>query len=241
MSATPDRRTWTIGRLLLATHLPFLMLMWVVFAAAVLVLTVGIAVAGTITTSVWDPAVTVVRWFALGYGVFLIHRLLAVYVAHGRTRHEFLRSVALFVVVAGAVLAALLALGFALEAVLYGAMDWPHRVSAERLFASPGEYPLIFANYWSMLSVWTTIGLLLGAGFYRAGGWELVVLLLALAMVVVSGFAIGFHGLPFVGAVIDIADLPLAVTFAVCGACLLPGAALTWFLVRDLPIRPKTA
>jgi hypothetical protein len=42
-----------------------------------------------------------------------------------------------------------------------------------------------------------------------------------------------------------VADVPLAVTLGLCaaGLCaagLLPGAALTWALVRDIPIRPKT-
>ena len=240
MSANAGGRPWSIARLLLATHLPFLALVWVVFVAAVLVLTIGIAVRGDITRSVWDPAVTVVRWFALGYGLFLINRLLAVYVAHGRTRREFLSSVAVFVVVAGAAVAALLTLGFALEAVLYRAMDWPHRVATERLFDSPSQYPLIFVNYWAMLVIWTTIGLLLAAGFYRSGGWELVVLPLALIVVVVTGFAIGFNGLPFVGATVAVADVPLAATLGLCLAGLLPGAALTWLLVRDIPIRPKT-
>ena len=240
MSANAGGRPWSIARLLLATHLPFLALVWVVFVAAVLVLTIGIAVRGDITRSVWDPAVTVVRWFALGYGLFLINRLLAVYVAHGRTRREFLSSVAVVVVVAGAAVAALLTLGFALEAVLYRAMDWPHRVATERLFDSPSQYPLIFVNYWAMLVIWTTIGLLLAAGFYRSGGWELVVLPLALVVVVVTGFAIGFNGLPFVGATVAVADVPLAATLGLCLAGLLPGAALTWLLVRDIPIRPKT-
>jgi hypothetical protein len=136
----------------------------------VLVVTIGIDLRTTIAQSVWDPAVSVVRWFALGYGVYLVYRLLPGYVAHGRTRHEFL-----------------------------------------------------------------------GAGLYRSGGSELVVIALGLAMVVVTGDAIGFNGLPFVGAVVDVADLPLARTLALCLAGLLPGAAATWALVRDIPIRTRAA
>ena len=79
---------------------------------------------------------------------------------------------------------------------------------------------MVFVGYWAMLVVWTTIGLLLGAGFYRSGGSELVAVVLALAMVVVTGYGIGFSGLPFVGAV---ADVPLAGTLALCLAGLLPG------------------
>ena len=46
---------------------------------------------------------------------------------------------------------------------------------------------------------------------------------LALAMVVVAGYVIGFNGLPLVGAVVDVADVPLAETLALCLAGLLPG------------------
>ena len=241
MSDHTDDRTWTIARLLFATHLPFLLLAYGVFAVAVLVLTFGIDLWGTVSTSVWDSAVSIVRWFAFGYGLYFINRLLPVYVAHGRTRREYLRSVALFVVVAGAVVAALLTLGLALEGVLYRVMDWSHRVEPERLFDSPGQYPLVFLSYWAMLLIWMTIGLLLAAGFYRSGGNELVVIVLALAMVVVTGYGVGFSGLPFVGAVVDVAEVPLAATVALCLAGLLPGAAATWALVRDIPIRNRVA
>jgi hypothetical protein len=241
MSDRAEDRTWSIARLLLTTHLPFLLLCWAVFAAAVLVLTVGIALATTITQSVWDPAVSIVRWFALGYGVWFVYRMLPVYVAHGRTRHEFLRAMTVFVPVAATMTAALLTLGLALESVLYRVLDWPRQVPAERLFDAPDQYPLVFLTYLAMLVVWTTIGLLLGAGFYRSGGRELVVVALGLVMVVVTGYAIGFNGLPFVGAVVDVADLPLASTLALCLAALLPGVAATWALVRDLPIRSRAA
>jgi hypothetical protein len=241
MSARTDRRPWSIARLLLATHLPFLLLVWLALVALVLALTVGIAVWGDITRSVWDPAVTIVRWFALGYGLFLVNRLLAVYVAHGRTRREYLGSMAVFVTVAAAAVAALLTLGFALEAILYWAMDWPHRVEAQRLFDAPDQYPVIFISYWAMLAVWTTIGMLLAAGFYRSGGGELLVVPLALAMAAVSGYAIGFHGLPFTGRIVDLAESPLAPALGLCAAALLAGAALVWALVRDIPMRPRTA
>jgi len=240
MSDRAGDRDQAIARLLFATHLPFLAMVWAVFAAAVLVLIIGIDLLGTVTRSVWDPAVSMVRWFALGYGVYLINRLLPVYVAHGRTRREFLRSVALFVVVAAAVVGGLLAIGLALEAVLYRVMDWPHGVEAERLFHSSGQYPLVLLSYWAMLVTWTTIGLLLGAGFYRSGGNELVAVVLALAMVVVTGYGIGFNGLPFVGAVLGVAEVPMAVTMALCLAGLLPGAAATWAMARDVPIRNRT-
>jgi hypothetical protein len=238
MSDRADDR-WAIARLLFATHLPFLTLCWAGFAAAVLALTFALALRVDLDRSVWDPAVSVARWFALGYGVYLVHRLLPVYVAHGRTRREFAASVAVFLVAASAMVAALLAIGLALERVLYRAMDWPHQVDAERLYDAAGPYPLVFASYWALMLTWAAMGLLLGAGFYRSNGTELVAIALALAMVVVTGYAIGFDGLPLVGSVVDLARLPLAGTLALCLAGLLPGVAVTWALVRDIPIRSR--
>jgi hypothetical protein len=241
MSDRADDRTWSITRLLLATHLPFLLLCFVVFAAAVLVLTFAIDLRATIGSSIWDPAASVVRWFALGYGVYFVNRMLAVYLAHGRTRREFAGAMAVFVPVAAAMVAVLLTAGLALEGVLYRFMDWPHRVAAERIFDGSGQYPLVFLGYWAMLVVWTTIGLLLAAGFYRSGGNELVALALALAIVVVTDWGIGYSGLPFIGAVVGVADVPLAGSLALCLAGLLPGVAVTWALLRDIPIRNRVA
>ena len=93
---------------------------------------------------------------------------------------------------------------------------------------------MVFVGYWAMLVVWTTIGLLLAAGFYRSGGSELVAVVLALAMVVVTGYGIGFSGLPS-SALSPTCRWPG--TLAVCLAGLLPGAAATWPLVRDPTLR----
>jgi hypothetical protein len=59
-------------------------------------------------------------------------------------------------------------------------------------------------------------------------------------VILVTGVAIGFIGLPFVGATVGLRDLPLAASEALCLSGLLPAAAATWVLVRDVPIRPKT-
>jgi hypothetical protein len=42
-------------------------------------------------------------------------------------------------------------------------------------------------------------------------------------VVVVTGYAIGFNGLPFVGASVAVADMPMAATLGLCLAGLLPG------------------
>jgi hypothetical protein len=40
---------------------------------------------------------------------------------------------------------------------------------------------------------------------------------------------------------VEVADVPLAATLGLCLAGLLPGAAVTWALVREMPIRDRVA
>jgi hypothetical protein len=240
MSSTQDRHTWAIVRLLFSTYLPFMVLGWVAFVVVVAAITAGIAIFGDVTRSVWDPAASFLRWLAFGYGLYLTNRLLPMYVAHGRARREFMIQATLFIVVTGAVLAALIAFGYALETLLYRAMGWSQAVLAQRPFSAAGQFLPIFGSFWAMLLVWTITGTLLAAGFYRPGGWVLIVVPLALALVIGVGVAIGFSGLPVVGTVVDMADLPLLTTVALCGGGFLIGVAMTGVLVRDIPIRNRT-
>ena len=64
-------------------------------------------------------------------------------------------------------------------------------------------------------------------------------LLLSLGIVVVTEIAFGFNGLAFLGSIVEVGDIPLAGTLALCLAGLLPGVAVTWALVRDIPIRNR--
>jgi hypothetical protein len=234
-------RAWRIAPLLLTTHLPFLMLLWVPFVLIVAVLTVGVATFGTITASVWDPAAMFLRWVALGYGLYLTNGLLPMYVAHGQTRRAFLVQVAVFLVVTAAVLAVLVGVGYFLEGILYRAMDWPQAVRPNRAFSSPGQFPLVFAAYWVMFLVWTFTGAFLAAAFYRPGGWGVVAAPLALVLVSASGLAFGLNGLPFVGRFLDAAEVSRPLSLALSGGSLLLGLAMTWVIVRDIPIRNRTA
>jgi hypothetical protein len=241
MSRPQQRNRWAIARLLFASHLPFLVAMWGVLVVVVAALVAGIAAFGTVTGSVWDHAVALLRWFALGYGIHLGSRLLPVHIAHGQTRRAFVVQATLFVVVAAAVLAALIVLGHALEGVLYRAMDWPQRLPSERLYSSPGQLPEAFTTFWLLLAGWTMVGAFLATAFYRPGGWGLVAIPLAVAVVQLLGIAVGFGVLPFARGLFDIADVPLPATVALGAGGFLVAAALTWALARDIPIRNGAA
>jgi hypothetical protein len=233
----PDR---AVARLLFADHLPLLLLVWAAYAVAVAGVTIGIAAFGTVGASVWDRAAALLRWLALGYGAHLTYTLLPSFVAHGRTRREFSVQAAAFLVVAVAVLAVLMALGYALEAVVYRAMAWPQELSPARLYASAGQVPLIVLTFVVVFAVWTVAGALLAAGFYRDDGSALLAIPVALLMVTLAGIGVGYGGLPLADRLLGIDGDGLGVPgVALAAGAFVVAVALTWALVRDLPVRTR--
>lgn len=241
MSRHQHRQTWAIARLLFATHLPLLLVLWAIFAVIVVGVGIGLAIFNTVTFSVWDGATKVVRWFALGYGIYLIHHLLPTLIAHGQTRRTFMLQASLFTVVATIVLGALMTLGYVLETAVYRALDWQPALTAAQAFISVGRLPMTFFTCLAMFLVWTVSGALLGAGFYRAEELALVTLPIALLLISAAGVAIGYTGLPFIGIFIDRLDIPLAVAGPLSAGAFLLGLWLIWVIVRDIPLRKRTA
>jgi hypothetical protein len=230
---------WAIARLLLTTHLPFLVAIWVVVALLVAAITGGFAVFAEVKSSKWDESGSVLRWFALGYGAHLTHRLLPTYIAHGQTRRAFMREVTVFMAISAAVVGALMSVGYALEGLLYRGTGWPQRISPDRLFDSPDQWLRIFLAYWALLLIWAIAGALLGAGFYRSNELGAATIVASLVLVGLTAVAVGFAGLPFRLRLPGLANLPLGVSLAMCAAIVLLGIGATWTVVRDLPVGTK--
>lgn len=241
MSARPDPRRWRVARLLFSTHLILLGMVWVALVAMVAVVTVGIATFRDVTGSVWDPAVSILRWFALGYGTVLTGTLVPTYIAHGQTRRDIMAQLTVYILVGGTLFAALLTAGYALESLVYRLAGWPHALRGERLFSAADEYGLIFLTLCAVMLVWTTAGALLSAGFYRSQELGVSMIPIAVALVGLTSVAVGYGGLPFVGRLVGIADLPLLLALALCAAACALGLAVTWALVRTLPLRNASA
>ena len=237
MSATP----W-----MLPDHLLFLVLVWALFTAAVGLIIAGIAIFGDITNSVWEQAATqVTRWFMLFIGVHLGYSLLPLYVAHGQTRKQFASVSTVFVTFYTLTGALLIALGFALEAVLYQVADWPQVLAMEHAFTGAGEYPAIILEFWTRFLMWTFGGLLLGAAFYRSDGvgW-LTILAAAIPVIAVETTLTQF---PPAAPVLnwlnispaDAVSLPTAlITFGIGLAVIL---VMAWMAIKDIPLRNKSA
>jgi hypothetical protein len=231
---------WPLLRLLLTTHLPFLVLLWPVYLVLVGLVITGFATFGSVPVSFLDVGSQILRWLAVGFGIHLTYEMLPIYLVHGQTRREFAAQMPVFLIVASAVLAALLCLSYAGETLLYNANGWPQKVADERLYGAADEYPLIFLSYWAMLLVWSVVGTLIGAGFYRFSVGGLLTVPVGLVLVAVAGFGIGFNELPWVDVSFGVDNVSLPATAALCGACVVAGVALMWAVVRDMPLRNQT-
>ncbi|MCT9933190.1 hypothetical protein N5079_23550 [Planotetraspora sp. A-T 1434] len=225
---------------LLAANMLFALMIWAGYFVVVTAITVGIAVFGRLTGSVWESATQLPQWFALFVGVALVRDWLPLYIAHGQTRRQFGAQAAVTVMLFAPFLAALLALGYLLEKVLYGLAGWPQALDRAHLFSEPTQVPLVFAEHLIELAAWILAGTFIGATFYRWDGGGLLTIPVGIGMVVLADAAIGTDlRLPFIRNLgLHLPQSP-AMTVGVAVGTFLLGLALTWAVIRDVPLRNK--
>lgn len=207
--------------------LPFLPLVGGGALVATFAVTFVVSIWHDVTLSGWNiTAAQIARWFAFWIGVYLIHNLLPIAVAHGRTRREYLWQAALFAVLAGATLAVTARIGFLLETWLYQAMDW------SRTTAGNG-----FLEYWLMFMVWIGAGAFIAAAFGRYEGGGLLAIPIGIVLILPAGSLVsGSNSLPFIGTLPSTGQAVLVTAGAIVVAF-----GLAWSIARDMPIRAKAA
>lgn len=220
------------------------------FLLAMLLLTGTVSMFADIRISGWEAGTQVVRWFVGAIGVYLAAIYLPLYVTHGRTRRDTAVDSALFAGIYAALVAVLVAVGFAIERLVYRIAGWTQALESGHLFDAPDQYHLILVEFVVVLAVWVTAGAMMGAAFYRHGGLGMALIPLALAAVVVTEAGAGstsvglFFGSP--PPLLDAIGLSPAAASPLTAAgrsllvCLVLGA-VTWRIVRDVPIRPEVA
>lgn len=229
---------------LLAANVWFAGMLWAGFVVVVALIAAVVAVFGDLNTSAWEPASQLPRWYALFAGVALIREFLPMYIAHGQTRREFGLQAAVTTVLFAPFLSTLVVLGYLMETGIYHLADLPQRIGRPHLFTEPTQVHLVFAEYLVEFLAWLIAGTLIGAAYYR---WEanglVFTIPLGIGIVVLAKATVGTDlPLPVIEnrLSLDLSGQP--VLSAVIGVATLLGAlALTWSIIRDLPLRNDPA
>lgn len=193
----------------------------------VLAVSFVISLFGDIVFSGWMlVTVQIARWFVLWVGVYTIHNVLPIAIAHGRTRREFLVAATGFTAVFALAVTVLTWLGFLVEGGVYDLMDWR---------TTPHGSPLA---YFLMFLVWCGAGMFVTAAFDRWALGGVLSLPVGLALVIVPGITMpGTGDLPFIrNAPTLLGDgwhVVSLLTWVVA-------AGLTWAIARDMPVRART-
>ena len=244
---TPHSRSWAIARHRIQMDTAAVIVLWVPFLLVAVAISAAVGIYGTLSTSVWEQATQIPRWFAGGIGVYLTAVYLPLYIAHGLTRRQFATQVPVIVAVLSTVLAALITVGFAIERAVYALGGWPQALSRSHLFDTPDQYAVIGLEFWLVFAVWIVAGMLVGAGFYRRPVLGFVLIPVVLAVVAFAETTVGtgiFGPLPeplLTAIGLDAAAPSLFAAIVSCLGVIVVAAGLTWLVVRDLPIRSQTA
>lgn len=233
-------RPLPLARFLFANHLPLLVLTWLGLLVLALGVTFAIALFSNVSSSIWDFAPQLLRWLAIFYGVHFTRELLPLYVTYGQTRRDFMVQISLFFLGGMTVLAGLMTFGYVLEGLLYQFMGWSQVIMGDKLYAQPNDYLLIALSYWVHLVGYTVIGAFVGAGYYRSDAWGMVTLPFAMLFVVLVTFSIGGNDFPIIGNRIPVLEGTPVVSGLLGLFTVLTGLGVTWWMVRDIPIRTQS-
>ena len=168
----------------------------------------------------------IARWFLFWAGIYAIHNVLPIAVAHGRTRREFLVAASGFLVVVALATTVIVWLGDLVERGVYQLMGW-----------TAGDERGGVVAYFLMFLVWCAVGMFCAAAFDRFGALGVFSVVVGLPLVIVTGVQIpGSGNLPFV------ANFPFLLGIGWYGLsvlALLVAVAGTWAIARDMPVRVR--
>jgi hypothetical protein len=191
------------------------------------VVTFAVSAFRGVEISAWNVVTSqIARWFLFWAGIYVIHNMLPIAVAHGRTRREFLVAASGFSVVLALVMTVIEWLGFVVEGGIYSLMGW---------HADEHGTPLA---YFLMFLVWCVVGMFVSAAFDRFGAGGIFSVPIGLALVVVTTVRIpGSGNLPFIRNIPVLLGSGWHLMSALAFVIALAG---TWAIARDMPIRLRT-
>ncbi|MBE1487296.1 hypothetical protein [Plantactinospora soyae] len=228
---------------LLAANLYVALWLWGALVTIVALIVVGVAIFGEVTSSAWEKGSLAPRWYALFVGVGLITTFLPMYVAHGQTRRRFAVHAGITVSLMAPAVAAMITLGYLAERGIYHLVGWEQVLDRSHLFSEPTQLHLVFLEHLLELLTWMAAGTFISAGFYRWRAGGLLTIPVGVALVVLTQGVLGTElDLPIVDRVVSPdAPQPLGLVIGAGLLAFLIGLALTWTVVRDVPLPNKVS
>lgn len=239
VAGTPQR-LWRFPRLLLEDHLALALMIWAGFVVEVMAVAIGIAFFSDVTGSVMVVASSFAAWHVAFLTGYVAYRHVPRFIAHGQTRRGAGIQLATFMGVFAAIDALLITISYLIEYGFYALASWPRDLSGEHLFSSHLDAGMIFAEYWLIFLVWAAAGGLVGVAFYRygAGGW--LALVPAGILMCLAGVNSGQAFMRFVLQSLPAIETTSPALFTVLAlASFLVAIAMTWSIVRDVPLRTR--
>jgi hypothetical protein len=237
-------RTWNPVPRMLTDHLWLAVFCWLGFLAVIAAIATAISIFSDLDASVWEDATQIPRWYGFVMGIHLGTHLLPLNIAYGRTRKDFAKEGAIFVLGLSLMMAILIAIGFILEKLLYDAAGWTHDLSDRHLFSTPYQLHLVLVEYWSIFGVWVALASFIGAVFYRFDWNGMILLIPAAIPISLAEMAIGSTWGPMQVVVDRLSVEPpssawasAAIAIAAFGVLL----AMCWPVVRDIPVKRRSS
>jgi hypothetical protein len=147
---------------------------------AVAVLVAGVVVGTVVVERTSQVDLSIVQfgrqgfvWFPFAIAIGLATAYVPVHVAAGMTRRVMARASLLAGVLTGLTYAVVMAVALQVERAVHGALGWPHRITDPGpLYDEASQVGLILLDLSLLFVAAQLSGLLVGAVYYRFGGWR---------------------------------------------------------------------
>jgi hypothetical protein len=239
---TTSQRTWRFPRLILTDHLTLLLVIWTVAITITILTVIVVAQVRDIVISGWEAFSGLAPWYIAVIGGYLFYQVVPVFVAHGRTRRDAGIETATCLGIVTIAAAVLIVVGYLIEYVVYGIAGWPREIPDDHAFTSHLDVARIFIEYWLAFLVWSTAGAFVGAATYRSKDIGWFSLIPAMLLVSLAGIGTAPGAAPaeiLAGWWFSVDNASLALAAGITVVCVGAALAMTWAVVRDVPLRNR--
>jgi len=182
-----------------------------------------------------------VRYFPMAIGIMLTPTMLPMYVAQGVTRRQFARVGVLVTLAFAALMALLMCVGYAIEALLYRLGGQTYELGLPHLFDSWNDFALIFTEYVILTAASVASGWLIGTMYYRMR-WFWATLLIPVCLVPAAAAELLLQT-SWVGSGLEDAGWtrpPLGMALPLSLLAVAVAMAATYVLTRNVTIKLKS-